>query len=177
MFFKGGSSPHRTSIAMIGAKAGDRALFAGRDHPALAAELALVTGLNGQTLVLAPAALQPQFEAAATQAGSLIELATYEGGPVRGFGPPFDLVVWAAELAAMPEAERASRMGELVALLRPGGRVVVLDGTPARRFGGPRPIRLPAEAVVALLTSAGALAARPLASAGEMSYYEARTGR
>ena len=177
MFFKRGASPHQTSLAMIGAKAGDRVLFAGRDQPALAAELALVTGLNGQTVVLAPTALQPQFEAAAAQAGSLIELATYEGGPLQAFDQRFDLVVWAAELAAMPEAERTSRVRELVALLRSGGRIVILDGALPRRFGGPAPTRLPAEAIIALLVGAGGLAARPLASAGGLNYYEARTAR
>ena len=37
---------------MIGAGAGNRVLFIGRDHPALAAEIARATGLNGQTLVV-----------------------------------------------------------------------------------------------------------------------------
>jgi hypothetical protein len=80
VLFKRGSSPHQTSLAMIGVQAGERVLFLGRSHPALAAELARVTGLNGQVLVVAPTALQPQFEAAAASAGALIELSTHDTG-------------------------------------------------------------------------------------------------
>jgi SAM-dependent methyltransferase len=166
------------SIAMIGAKGGDQVLFVGRDHSALAAEVALVTGLNGRTLALAPVALQPQFEAAAAEAGSLIELATHESGPVPVEGMLFDVVVWAAELAVLSETERTSRLRELMMLLRPGGRAVILDGASApRRFRGPRPLLLPAEAVIGLLTTAGGLAARALASADGLNYYEARIAR
>lgn len=178
MLFKRGPSPHHTSLAMIGAKAGDRVLFVGPGHPGLAAELALVTGLNGQTLVASPAVLQPQFESAAAKAGSLIDLVTHDAGFLPLGDPPFDLVVWAAEIGALSEAERASRMQELIESLRPGGRVVVLDGAPTpRRFGGPAPRRLPTEAAVALLTGAGGLAARELGSVGGLSYYEARRPR
>jgi SAM-dependent methyltransferase len=163
---------------MIGAKTGNRVLFVGLDHAGLAAELALVTGLNGQTLVVAPVALQPRFEAAAAQAGSLIELATHDSGPIPVQGMQFDLVVWAAELAALSESERMARVHELLALLRPGGRAVLLDGAPTpRRFGGPRPALLPPEAVVGLLAGARGLAARKLASAGGLNYYEARTSK
>jgi hypothetical protein len=137
---------------MIGVQAGERVLFLGRSHPALAAELARVTGLNGQVLVVAPTALQPQFEAAAASAGALIELSTHDTGPIAVAHGAFDLVVWAAELAALPESERASRLHELLARLRPGGRAVLLDGAPApRRFGGARVVQLPPEAVVSLL--------------------------
>jgi SAM-dependent methyltransferase len=163
---------------MIGAKAGDQVLFVGRDHPALAAEVALVTGLNGRTLALAPVALQPQFEAAAAKAGSLIELATHDSGALPVQGMRFDVVVWAAELAGLSESERTSRIQELLASLRPGGRAVVLDGAPTpRRFGGPRPLLLPSDAVISLLKAAGGLAARALASAGGLNYYETRVSR
>jgi hypothetical protein len=163
---------------MIGAKAGDRVAFVGPGQAGLAAELALTTGLNGETLVIGPAGLRAQFEAAAAHAGSLVEFAPHESGPLPLSAGAFDVAVWAGELTVLPESERAERLRELVAGLRPGGRIVVIDGSTApRRFGASKGPSLPADTAIALLSAAGALAARSLGSAEGLTYYEARTSR
>ena len=52
--FRNAASPYQTSLAMIGAKAGSTVIVVGASEPALAAEVALVTGLNGRTLAVVP---------------------------------------------------------------------------------------------------------------------------
>ena len=47
-WFRQSGSAYQTAMAMIGPKAGDRLLVAGQAEAGLAAELARVTGLNGQ---------------------------------------------------------------------------------------------------------------------------------
>src|SRR5687767_14292998 len=75
-WFRQGPSPHQTALAMIGAKPGDRLIVAGADDPDLVAELALVTGLNGQTTVYDERNdARDLIEAAAAKAGALVEFA------------------------------------------------------------------------------------------------------
>jgi SAM-dependent methyltransferase len=176
-WFRTATSPHQTGLAMIGARAGDRVIFVGGSHPGLVAELALTTGLNGEVRVAAPAGRQAEIEAAAARAGALVEFATYEAGPLPALDDPFDIAVWAGDLAAVTAEDRQARTRELMALLRPGGRIILVDGTPAGRFASGRQATLPREAGVALLTGSDAVAARVLATADRLTYYEARKPR
>ena len=69
--FRPGASPHQTALAMVGAKAGSAVVIIGAEDPAFSAEVALVTGLNGRTLIVVAAAdAEPRVEAAATNAGA-----------------------------------------------------------------------------------------------------------
>lgn len=174
-WFRKGPSPHQTALAMIGAKAGDRVLLAGSGDPDLAAELAGITGLNGQTLVVAPERARAAIEQAAARAGTLVELLAQDAGAPLPAGP-FDVAVWTGNFSAVPLADRGIRLAALLATLRPGGRIVVIDRPPSSRFGSGEPGADPAQ-IVDLLTAAGALAARRLAAVGQTTYYEARISR
>jgi hypothetical protein len=164
--------PYRTPLAMIGAKAGDRVLVDGDTDPSLAAAIALVTGLNGQTVVLGSPGARPRIEAAAAKAGALVDFMT-DGPMVPAAQPPFDVVVWLIGPGHRPAGQSGERASELVPALRPGGRLIVIERDPPRRALGGRPKPDP-EAIIGLLVTAGVRAARVLGAADGVTYYEAR---
>jgi SAM-dependent methyltransferase len=176
-WFKPGPSPHQTALAMIGAKAGDAVLVAGADTPDLAAAVAGVTGLNGQTLVVDARADQAAVvEAAAARAGTLVE---FQQRTPEEFATaaPFDIAVLTLNLASMSEPARDSLVANLSRAIRPGGRVVIIDG---RRSSGllsglsKSAPRLEAAAALAVLDRAGLRATRLLAESEGISFYEGR---
>lgn len=157
---------------MIGARAADRVLAIGGDEPDLIAEVARVTGLNGEVVVAAPAETHPAFEAAAARAGSLLVLEAWDGGPLPG-ASPFDVCVWLRPLGTGDPDVRRARIVALTEALRPGGRVVLAG--PGRPGSGGAP---PAdEGLLALLREAGHVAVRHLATEGRTAWYEARLPR
>jgi hypothetical protein len=87
---------------------------------------------------------------------------------------PFDIVVLPLHLAAVDPADRETRFAQAMACLRAGGRVVVIDNPPRRRFGMGGGARVAVGDVVGHLVAAGALAARHLATTEDVSYYEGR---
>lgn len=175
-WFKPTLPPHHTELAMIGAKPGDRVAMLGASAD-LAAALALVTGLNGQTLVVDEnAAARTAVEAAAARAGALVD---FEQGPLHGPALEdgrFDIVVLAAALTPRADDERDAIVYAAARLLRPGGRLVVVDGRKAGgmlRFGKTHP-RLDPPAALAMLERAGFRATRQLADTEGLAFYEAR---
>jgi SAM-dependent methyltransferase len=171
--------PQRAALAMIGAKTADCVLIVGAKYPAIAAELALTAGLNGQAVVVARADDRESVEAAAREAGALIDFEVDAAVGLQLAGRIFDLIVWMEPLASRPEAQRLFRMREAFAALRPGGRAVVIEGSlPSGLFprqpAGPT---LESSAVVRLLADSGGLAARNLGTIDGLTYYEARKTR
>jgi ubiquinone/menaquinone biosynthesis C-methylase UbiE len=160
---------------MIGAKSGDRVAVIGAGEPDLAAELALVTGLNGETTVVADApGASARVEAAAVAAGALVAFLEAGASPLPFGSESHDIVVF-LNLAGLDAATRAAALPDALRVLRPSGRVVLVDGT--RRsglFGGPKVPRLEPAAVLAALATAGARAQRLLADVEGVAFYEAR---
>ena len=177
-WFKAGPPPYQTSLAMIGAKAGDRLLMLGADEVDLAAAVAVVTGLNGRALVVDPApGAAGRVAAAAARAGALVDFLQAAPAELPGDAGPFDVVAVVTPLAPLSEPDRRAAIGAAAGVLRPGGRVVVIDG---RRQTGlfRRPsqggTRLQPGTALALLTGTGLRAARQLADADGVAFYEAR---
>jgi SAM-dependent methyltransferase len=180
-WFRQGGSVHQTAMAMIGPKAGDRLLVAGQADAGLVAELARVTGLNGQTTVACSSAVRQSVEAAASKAGALVdvlELGPADHSPVPPGVTELDIVVLALDLGAMGMDARLDAARDAIRVLRPGGRLLLVD-TPrrtgllaARTVAGMAP-----DAVVPMLTTVGAMAARALGAADHITYYEARKAR
>lgn len=157
---------------MVGAKAGDSLVVIGATAFDLAAELAKVTGLNGQTVVVHPdPAARERVDAAAALVGALLEFR--QGSPKN---VPLDdgsqsVAVLSASLSSWPTSDRKEILAEIFRVLRSGGRIIVIQaGKGSARAGE----RLSHEDVLALLTGAGARAARLLADVGGVSYFEAR---
>jgi len=175
--FKSRALPN-APLAMVGAKAGNRVLIIGTRFPGLTAELARATGLNGHTMVVGAEADRAAMEAAATGAGALIEFHPREAPVISSGTEPFDVAVATHPLAGLSDAERARLIGEAFAAVRPGGRLIVVDGgsSPGLLW------RVPAQAIDAptvlkLLTAAGGLAVRVLGTINNLTYYEARKNR
>ena len=160
---------------MIGAKAGNRVLVVGAANGALVAELALITGLNGRTLVVdRSATTRAQVEAAAARAGALVD---YEDAPAAMLpldADTFDVVVIQQGLAGA--ADRSPIVAEATRVLRTGGRVIAIEAAPrAGVFGAVARSAAPkadAKALLQTLTAAGLKAVRVLSEADGVLYLE-----
>jgi SAM-dependent methyltransferase len=165
---------------MIGVKAGHRIVVVGATAPDLAAELALVTGLNGQTLVVdSDAGAVARVEAAAARAGALVDVKVATVGADALERDAFDVAVLLTPLGALAHQDRRAIVAALVQSLRPGGRIIVIDGTPARGFfaGFSRPTNVPSHELLTLLEAGGSRAQRHLGAADGVSYYEGLKSR
>ena len=177
--FKKAPSPHQTALAMVGARPGDRILVAGRPEPAVVAELARTTGLSGQTLIAVDTAVQPEYDAAAAEAGVLLESLDVQPGSTRlpETGGGHDVIVLHFDLAALDDEARAALTADAMDLVRPGGRVVVIEGRRAGGWFASRTATVAPDVVLQMLHRAGGLAVRTLGSAEGVSYFEARKTR
>jgi len=177
--FRKAPSPHLTALAMIGAQAGDRVLLAGHPEPALVAELARTTGLSGQTMMVVQAGARGPYDTAAANAGVLVEMfdVAADSARVPDTGAEHDVVVLHFDLAALDDNARNLLAADALMRLRPGGRVVVIEGRRQTTWFASPPPTLPADLVVDLLTRAGGRGARALSSVDGVQYFEARKPR
>jgi hypothetical protein len=169
-------SPFQTPLAMIGAKPGGRVLFIGAADPDLAAQIALVTGLNGVTFVTdSTPGVEALVNAAAGAAGALVECGAAPPAP-DGQADAFDAAVLVRLASRDDQAQRAA-VAQGLAHLRSGGRLLVLEG---RRQTGllqafqPNVAMLPEPQVLGLMRAAGAVASRSIGEADGVKYYECR---
>jgi ubiquinone/menaquinone biosynthesis C-methylase UbiE len=175
-WFRKGLSRHHTAVAMIGAKGGDQVLVIGASDPELAAEVALVTGLNGTTMICDPGVhARERVEAAAGAAGALIEFAAASPMSLPVPNESQDVVVLMNASEAVVQADPADVLTHALRTLRSGGRVIVVDGTRASGFfRSAGTTRAPAEVMLERLERAGTRARRQLADVDGVAYYEAR---
>jgi ubiquinone/menaquinone biosynthesis C-methylase UbiE len=175
--FRRGLSPHQTALAMIGVKPGDEVLVIGSGDAVLAAELARVTGLNGRLLVVDRAdGAQARIDAAAARAGALVE---FEDAPptMLPIDPDsYQIVVINNRLSSLNAADRADCCAEARRVLKPGGRLSVIDG--ARRpgmfglFSQPS-TTISGDEILKLLAQCGVRSGRQLGASEGIAYYEA----
>lgn len=166
---------------MVAARAADTVAVLGAPGPAeaaLAAEIAAVTGLNGRTVVIdVGSEARARVETAAAKAGTLVE---FEWAPVTMLpldAATFDVVVINRQLAGLDGRNRVACCEEALRIIKPTGRVVVIEGVPRPGLFGLLPSRLPGlppEDVQAALTRAGARAVRQLADVDGVAYFEAK---
>lgn len=177
-WFNQGLPPHHTALAMVGAKAGDQVTIVGADDTALAAEIARVTALTGQTVVCADAAgADAQVNRAAADAGVLVEFIAAPPTALPFDAGSRDIAVIMIALASLEAPTQDAVLADAMRILRPGGRLVVLDGTRTTSVLGRLRTarrRLAAEDALRLLERAGGKARRQLADVDGVAYYEAR---
>ena len=171
-----GPSPYQTALAMIGAKPGQQVLVLGAGDAGLSAALALITGLNGRTLVIDPSpAARARIDAAAAKAGALVESdrAPLVMLPVDSGG--FDIAVVQHVLGSA--ADRLSILSEAARTVREGGRVLVIEDAPRQGvlglFRRPSSPAIDGGTVRDLLVTIGLRAARVLAETDGVVYVEA----
>jgi ubiquinone/menaquinone biosynthesis C-methylase UbiE len=175
--FKPGLPPQHVGLAMVGAKPGQHVLVIGAGGPDLAAEIALVTGLNGRTVLVDRGPDLGLVEAAATKAGALVEIVDAPLAMLPLDSDSFDLVVVQARLAAQAPAARDQIVAEAVRVAGPGRRIVVIEGAKRAGLFGLMSTRTPTldEATGrGLLERAGATAPRLLADAEGLAFFEGR---
>lgn len=180
-WFRSGLPPHQTALAMLGAKAGQAAVFLGSADPDLAAEIGRVTGLNGRTVVVDDAdRAETRVAAAAARAGALVEFENQSPSESGLDGDQFDVAaITISSWMEFPERRRAACIGEALRLVRPGGRVVIVisAGRAGGFFGSKAVPRAVADEALALLATTGARAARVLAEVPGTTYVEAARPR
>jgi hypothetical protein len=156
-----------TALAMVDPRADDSVLFTGAQAPALAAACGAVTRLNGRTVVLARSAAETALvQKAADAAGALVEIVHAPGDAAQLPAGLFQIVV-APDISPWREEDWPARLAAIVGALAPGGRLIAM----ARRE------RVHTDRFVRALTTAGFVAARRLAEADRVEYYEARSSR
>jgi ubiquinone/menaquinone biosynthesis C-methylase UbiE len=170
--FRAGPSPHQTALAMIGAKAGSTVIIVGASEPELSAEVALVTGLNGRTIVAAPSPdSKPQIELAAANAGALVEIETAPPTALPLGDGAVDIAVITGLVDAGADREAIAR--EATRTVRPGGRVIVIEG---KRPAGLRKLWSAGpgagDETVATLSAAGLRGTRRLGDSEGVTYFE-----
>ena len=165
---------------MVGARAGDHVLVLGVPGPAaaaLAAEIANMTGLNGRTVVVdVGAEARSRAEAAAAKAGALIEFVWAPVTMLPLNSGEFDITVINRQLALQEGRNRIACCEEALRVVKPRGRVVVIEGLRRPGLFGLLPSRLPglaAEDAREALVAAGARATRQLADVDGVVYLEA----
>jgi SAM-dependent methyltransferase len=148
MFLKQ-QDPHRLLVGIVGVKLGDRLLQVGCAHGGRLGAIASKVGLSGRAVaVVADEPSAARARKGAADAGVLVEIEM--AAPARlAFDPDsFDLVViddTGGLLASLGETDREGSMREVLRVLRPGGRAMIVSGGASggllsKLFGGNAPL-------------------------------------
>lgn len=161
---------------MVGARPGDSVLFCGAGRPDLAGAVGVVTGLNGQTTVVdRKDGAAKRVAAGAKEAGALVDFEDAALTMLPFNEGQWDAVVFAEGLAVLGD-KTTNILGEAVRVLRPGGRVVVLDQVSRPGLFGlfrtPDSSATPAETTTSALSAAGLRGVRVLAEVEGVRYAE-----
>ena len=156
MFFIRKSSLELLPVAMSGVRMGERALQIGIDDPALAGALAAKVGLSGHAaMAVADETSAGKAREAASRVGALVDLKVTSLESLPFSEASFDVVVvhgMRGLLSSMAQAARTRTLHEAFRILRPGGRIVIIEAGP---LGGIRGLLRPREVADAGETLAG----------------------
>jgi ubiquinone/menaquinone biosynthesis C-methylase UbiE len=167
------------AVSMSGVTLGDRLLVLGCGDAALIAQLALKTGLTGRACALDEDEGRTERAANAVEReGALIESITAPWAQLPLESTSFDVVVIRDVLASLDMHHRAPIVAEVIRVLRPGGRCIVIEGGPRGGLGALLQRRNPNVEYVSsggaerALSTVGFRAVRMLADRGGLKFVE-----
>jgi ubiquinone/menaquinone biosynthesis C-methylase UbiE len=138
MFLKR-DNPHTLVVSMTGVKLGDRVVQVGCAHGGRLGAVAGKVGLSGRAVAIAPdEASAVRARKGAADAGALVEVevAPPTNLPLEENG--FDLAIvddTGGLLGTMRAEDRVTTVRELLRVLRPGGRLIVIGAAPRGGLG------------------------------------------
>ena len=170
-FFRKSAPSGPLAVTMAAVKLGDRFLAVGMRDTALIAALAIKSGLTGRACAVDTDEARVKAGAAAIEReGALVEAVRAPWGMLPYDDESFDVAVVGGVLMTLSAQARALAASSVHRVLRPGGRVVVIE--PAQRGGlvgalvnrqQADPDYIASGGAVATLTQAGFAAVRQLA--------------
>ena len=164
-------------VTMAAVKLGERMLSVGARDPMLTARLAAKAGLTGRACVVDDDEARLANAAAAIEReGALIEAIRAPYGMWPFDAGSFDVAVFANLLASLTPDVRVRCVSEVLRVLRPGGRAIVVEGTPRGGFGALLSRQSAADpkypGAVKILRDEGFAAVRQVAEADGVTYVE-----
>ena len=133
-FLRRSGSAYDLPVSMVGVKLGDRLLQIGCGDGGLLAALGAKVGLTGRACGVDPEAEQAaRARAAAAREGVLVDVEVAPFGMLPFDDAAFDIVAVRDVLAALRPYERVRCLQDAYRVLRPGGRIVIME--PAERGG------------------------------------------
>jgi SAM-dependent methyltransferase len=174
--FRKSSPGEPLAVTMAGVKLGDRFLAVGVRDPALIAVLAAKAGLTGTACAVdADEAAVAKAAAAIERDGALAEVTRAPWGMWPYDEGSFDVAVIRDLLPALTSDDRRRCVMELLRVLRPGGRAIVIESAPRGGFGGllnRQPVDASYRGAVRTLQDDGFAAVRELANRDGVLYVE-----
>jgi ubiquinone/menaquinone biosynthesis C-methylase UbiE len=138
MFLKS-QNPYLLILGMTGVKMGDRFVQIGCVHGGRLGAVAAKVGLSGRAVVVAPdEASAARARKGAEDAGVLVEIEVAPPTRLPLEDEAFDLAVvddTAGLLGTLSPERRVAAIRELVRVLRPAGRVMIVGAAPRGGFG------------------------------------------
>jgi SAM-dependent methyltransferase len=133
------SDPHLLAVSMTGVKMGDRVAFIGCAHGGRLAAVASKVGLSGRAVAIVPDTRAAELaRKGAEQLGVLVEIESASPAELPLEDGSFDLAVVddTDNLVGLLRAEqRVASIRELVRILRPGGRAILVGTAPGTGLG------------------------------------------
>jgi SAM-dependent methyltransferase len=130
--FRRGSDPHVLLVSMTGVKLGERFAQIGCAHGGRLAAVAAKVGLSGRAVAIVPdEASAARATTGAAEAGVLVDVETSPPTRLPLEDEAFDLAVideTGGLLRTMRADDRGATVREVLRILRPGGRVMVIAG-------------------------------------------------
>jgi len=170
------------AIAMSGVRMGERLLQIGMDTPAVTGLLAAKPGLSGESAMVVPDdATAVSAKRAAENASALVNIRVHALDALPFEQQAFDLVIFhnrEGQLANLGDTQRTQVLQECRRVLRPGGRIVVINkGTPSGMTAIFQSRKETGEPALTLktLAAAGFRSVRPLGDRDGYSFVEGMT--
>jgi ubiquinone/menaquinone biosynthesis C-methylase UbiE len=131
------SSLEQLPVSIAGIKLGNRLLMLGCSDPMLIAQLAVKTGLTGRACAVDEDARRTARAAeVAPREGALIETTTTPWTSLPFEDAAFDVAIVRDVFGTIDASSRSGAVAELVRVLRPGGRCLVMDSVARGGLGG-----------------------------------------